>query len=111
MQELQKANSGRTLPAICDFDGFHSKLIHFDTLHVCYRGFGPDLTASILLDLFHQNGGFTEAHTLASAWAAAQGLELSCDEFALSSDEKFAFLQAKGADIKIICLWLVLKSN
>ena len=111
MQELQKANSGRTLPAICDFDGFHSQLIHFDTLHVCYRGFGPDLTASILLDLFHQNGGLTEAHTLASAWAAAQGLELSCDEFALSSDEKFAFLQAKGADIKIICLWLVLKSN
>lgn len=107
MQELSTADRGHGIPTLCDFDGFDSKLIHFDTLHVCYRGFGPDLAASVILDLFQGNGGLTRAHTLASTWAKAQGLELACDDFNLNADEKFAFLNAKGADIKVICLWLV----
>ena len=96
------------LPAICEFTGFSNMLVHYDTLHVCYRGFGPDLVASVLLDLFPKSrGGLTTAHDLASLWAKAYNLELACDDFTISTEEKYSYLNAKGADIKILLLWLV----
>ena len=106
LTELMKAHG--ELPAICEFGGFHSMLIHYDTLHVCYRGFGPDLVASALLDFFPKSrGGLTTAHDLASSWAKACNLELSCDEFVINTEEKYAYLNCKGADTKILLLWLV----
>ena len=102
MHELWRAHG--ELPAICEFAGFHNLLVHYDTLHVCYRGFGPDMVASVLLDLFPKSrGGLVAAHDLA-LWAKACNLELSCDEFTVSTEEKYAYLNAKGADIKILLL-------
>ncbi|CAE7830905.1 unnamed protein product [Symbiodinium sp. CCMP2592] len=107
LQELLKAHGG-SLPEICNITGFHNKLIHYDTLHVCYRGFAPDLVASVMLDIFPDRGGLIKAHDLCCLWAKANGAELACDDFILNADEKYATLNAKGADIKLVCLWLAL---
>ncbi|CAE7210475.1 unnamed protein product, partial [Symbiodinium sp. CCMP2592] len=100
LQELLKAHGG-SLPEICNITGFHNKLIHYDTLHVCYRGFAPDLVASVMLDIFPDRGGLIKAHDLCCLWAKANGAELACDDFILNADEKYATLNAKGADIKL----------
>ena len=66
------------------------------------------MVASVLLDLFPKSrGGLVAAHDLSALWAKACNLELSCDEFTVSTEEKYAYLNAKGADIKILLLWLV----
>ena len=109
MQVLSAAHGNHGLPSICDISGFHNKLIHYDTLHVCYRGFAPDFVASVMLDVFTaQLGGLVAAHDQCKLWAKANGEELACDDFILNAEENSASLNAKGADIKLVCLWLAL---
>ena len=94
------------MPAIVNVHGFSSHSIFFDTLHVMFRGVGPDYVASTLIVVFgHQQ--LSEAHTLAHSWCRAHGLELSVDEFTFSFEGKFPNLNAKGWDVRCLILWLV----
>ena len=85
--------------------GFSNALIWNDTLHVAWRGFAPDFVASALAELFGRGAKLIMASELARSWAVSRGLELSTDEFSLS-DDKHPSLNAKGHDVKILCLWL-----
>ncbi|CAE6957720.1 unnamed protein product [Symbiodinium sp. CCMP2592] len=42
---------------------------------------------------------------MAGQWAKARGYSLSIDEFSLS-EERFPSLNAKGYEIKLLCVWL-----
>ena len=105
METLQ-ANSAE-LPALVQMRTFHSWCVHFDVLHVAYRGFGPDYIASVLQLLFKGNCEMARGHQLAKGWAKAQGVDLACEEFNISMESSFPTLQAKGMDIKLLTLWLV----
>ena len=94
------------LPAIAGARGFSSHLIHFDTLHVLYRGVGPDFVASTLVLVFGQKL-LPEAHELARSWCRAQGASLSVDDFTFSYEGRFPSLNAKGWDVRLLLLWLV----
>ena len=85
--------------------GFTNHMIWNDTLHVAYRGFAPEFAAGVLVDIFGRGEKLTAAASLVHTWAKLHGHPLSMDLFALS-DEKFPSLNAKGFDLKIICLWL-----
>ncbi|CAE7465291.1 unnamed protein product, partial [Symbiodinium pilosum] len=93
------------LPAIVGARGFSSHLIHFDTLHVLYRGVGPDFVASTLVLVFGQKL-LPEAHELARSWCRAQGASLSVDDFTFSYEGRFPSLNAKGWDVRLLLLWL-----
>ena len=103
METLRRSNA--VLPAIATVRGFSNHLIHFDTLHVLYRGFGPDFVGSTLLSVF---GGraLGEAHDLAHAWCRLHGCELSVEEFSFAYEGKYPNLMAKGWDVRLLILWL-----
>ena len=92
---------------MAQMQGFHSLLIHFDVLRVCYGGFGPDWVASVLQLLFPGDNKLAAAHDTAKSRAKLNAKELSCDEFTYGFEGGFASLQAKGMDIKLLILWLV----
>ena len=91
---------------ILQMHGFSNRLIWDDVLHVAWRGFAADFVASVLVDMFGKGGALLRAHDLAKHWAKWRGLELALDEFSLSEDA-YPSLNAKGNDIKMLCLWLV----
>ena len=105
MQTLRDASP--KLPALVETSSFHCLLIHFDILHVCYRGFAADYVVSVLQELFSGDSQMAAGHRLAKMWCKSQGLELACEEFSLDFEGGFAALQAKGMDVKILCCWLV----
>ena len=105
METLRQTHA--TMPAITAMRGFSNHLIHFDTLHVLYRGFGPDFVGSTLLSVFGSRA-LGEAHDLAHAWCRLHGAELSVDEFSFAYEGKYPNLMAKGWDVRLLILWLAI---
>ncbi|CAE7426316.1 unnamed protein product, partial [Symbiodinium sp. CCMP2456] len=101
----QTMSSLQVPPPIVNMDGFTNSLIFDDTLHVAYRGFAPDFLASTLICIFGRGMALQAACNMAGDWARARGYYLSIDEFSLS-DDKFPSLNAKGWEIKLLCLWI-----
>ena len=98
-----------TIPFPCpllQLNNFTNRMVWDDTLHVAYRGFAPNFVAAALGDLFGRGQALTKACSMAHAWARLRGHELSLDELSLS-DERFPSLNAKGWDVKLLCIWLV----
>ena len=92
-------------PPIVDLPGFSNALIFDDTLHVAWRGFAADFLASSLIDMFGKGAALQKTCDMAGHWAKARGYSLSIDEFSLS-DDRFPSLNAKGYEIKLLCVWL-----
>ncbi|CAE7623014.1 unnamed protein product [Symbiodinium sp. CCMP2592] len=92
-------------PPIVDLPGFSNALIFDDTLHVAWRGFAADFLASSLINIFGKGAALQKACDMAGQWAKARGYSLSIDEFSLS-EERFPSLNAKGYEIKLLCVWL-----
>ena len=91
-------------------DGFSNSLIFDDTLHVAYRGFAPDFVASALICMFGRGLALQTACNMAADWARAHGHYLSIEEFSLSED-KYPSLNAKGWEVKLLCLWIAATSH
>ena len=108
LQTLRNANPNQNIPEIALFAGFHPWLVFFDTLHVCYRGFGPDLVASVLIDVWGRTtNALANAHELAASWCKANFYpDLACEEFVFTTEGGFPTLGAKGTDIKSLLLFL-----
>ncbi|CAE7229078.1 unnamed protein product [Symbiodinium sp. CCMP2592] len=98
-------NSLQVPPPLVSMDGFSNSLIYDDTLHVAYRGFGPDFVASALVCMFGRGMELQRACNMAADWARSHNYYLSIDEFSLS-DDKFPALNAKGWEVKLLCLWM-----
>ncbi|CAE7679498.1 unnamed protein product [Symbiodinium sp. CCMP2592] len=92
-------------PPIVDLPGFSNALIFDDTLHVAWRGFAADFLASSLINIFGKGAALQKACDMAGLRAKARGYSLSIDEFSLS-EERFSSLNAKGYEIKLLCVWL-----
>ncbi|CAE7679568.1 unnamed protein product [Symbiodinium sp. CCMP2592] len=80
-------------------DRFSNSSIYDDTLHVAYRGFGPDFVASALVCMFGRGMELQRACNMAADWVRSQNYYLSIDEFSLS-DDKFPALNAKGWEVE-----------
>jgi len=90
---------------ILNVSGFSNRLIWDDSLHVAYRGFAADVCGSMVADMFGKQGALlSKAGDMLHSWARANGHELAMDEFSFSDD--YPSLNAKGWDIKLVCMWL-----
>ena len=94
---------------ILNVAGFSNRLIWDDTLHVAFRGFAADYTASAIIDLFGRAGS-TRASELLHSWSKMNQLEISLDDFSFS-DDSYPSLNAKAWDIKLVCLWLAFRQH
>ena len=97
-------------PPLVDLPGFTNALMFDDTLHVAWRGFAADFLASSLVQMFGKGAELQKACDMADHWARARGYALSIDDFSFS-DDRFPSLNAKGYEIKLLCLWLVASSQ
>lgn len=96
-------DSKRPLSPLATLNGFHPRLTWDDTLHVVFRGFGPDFLAGALTDLFGTE--LDMAFDLAKMWVQQQGLWLDCKELVIS-DAAYGSLNVKGRDCKVLLLWM-----
>lgn len=87
--------------------GFSNRLIWDDSLHVAYRGFAADFCGSVVAEIFGKQGNqLLRATEMLHCWARAKSHPLSMEEFSFSDD--YPSLNAKGWDIKLVCMWLAL---
>ena len=85
---------------------FTNRLMWDDTLHVAWRGFAPDFLGSALVDQFGRGAVLRKACEAAWLWARSHNLEIAVDEFTFAEGEKFPSVNAKGWDVKNLCVWL-----
>ena len=106
-EEFQALLRGGQFPTpLLDVDGFTNFLIWPDTLHIAFRGFAVNFAASCLQDFFPKNE-MDKAFMLLKTWAQSHDLELAMDEISFGDDGGFPTLNAKGWDIKLVCMFLV----
>ena len=92
-------------PPIIHAPGFTNRLIWDDSLHVAYRGFAAELCGSMVVEMFGKQGNqLLRASEMLHCWARANSHELSLLEFSFSED--YPSLNAKGWDVKLVCMWL-----
>ena len=98
--------AGQWPTPLIDVQSFSNHLIWPDPLHVAYRGFAPNFAASCLLDFFHGSGGLDNAFDCLKSWSKARAVEISMDEINVGDDGGFPTLNAKGFDVKWVCVFL-----
>ena len=105
-KEFQRALLATQFPSpLLDVDGFTNQLVWPDTLHIAFRGFAPNFAASCLQDFFSKNK-LDRAFDLLKAWATAHDVQICMDEIVMGDDGGFPTLNAKGFDIKHVCIFL-----
>ena len=97
--------AGRWPTPLLDVPGFSNDMIWPDTLHIAFRGFAANFTASCLHDVFAASK-FDQAFCMLKSWATSQNVQLSMDEIAIGDDGGFPSLNAKAWDVKLVCMFL-----
>jgi hypothetical protein len=109
-----------TLPPIMSTPGWHAELSHLDLMHNLYLGVGPDVAASIMLEMLREmfwgdaepDVQLKKAHVRFLAWCTAHGEKTSQRVFervdlgVSSTLAGWPKLKAKAANCKLVLLWL-----